>query len=35
MQRKLEKMMEFFCENQNLFIKYYDALKKISGNYYN
>lgn len=32
MERKLEKMMEFFCENQNLFIKYYDSLRKIHGN---
>lgn len=31
MQRKLEKMMEFFCSNQSLFIKYYDSLKKING----
>lgn len=35
MQRKLEKMMEFFCENQGLFIKYYDSLKKINGILFN
>jgi hypothetical protein len=34
MQRKLEKTMEFFCDNQTLFIKYYDCLKKINGNFF-
>jgi hypothetical protein len=29
MQRKVQKTMEFFCSNQNLFIKYYDSLIKI------
>jgi len=32
MQRKLQKTMDFFCENQNLFVKYYDSLKKMHGN---
>lgn len=31
MQRKLQKTMDFFCDNQNLFIKYYDSLKKMNG----
>ncbi len=31
MQRKVQKTMEFFCSNQNLFIKYYDALIKMQG----
>jgi hypothetical protein len=29
MQRKVNKTMEFFCSNQNLFIKYYDSLIKM------
>lgn len=29
MQRKVQKTMEFFCSNQNLFIKYYDSLTKM------
>ena len=29
MQRKVQKTMEFFCSNQNLFIKYYDSLLKM------
>ncbi len=29
MERKNQSTMEFFCSNQNLFIKYYDALMKI------
>jgi len=32
MQRKLQRTMDFFCENQNLFVKYYDSLKKMHGN---
>ncbi len=32
MQRKLQKLMDFFCDNQNLFLKYYDSLKKMNGN---
>ncbi len=29
MERKNQRSMEFFCSNQNLFIKYYDALMKM------
>ena len=29
MERKNQSTMEFFCSNQNLFIKYYDALMKM------
>ncbi len=29
MERKNQSSMEFFCSNQNLFIKYYDALMKM------
>jgi chromosome segregation ATPase len=35
MQRKVEKTMEFFCSNQNLFIKYYDALLKMQTSKFN
>ncbi len=35
MQRKVQKTMEFFCSNQNLFIKYYDALVKMQISKYN
>jgi site-specific DNA-adenine methylase len=30
MQRKVQKTMDFFCINQNLFNKYYDTLTKIN-----
>lgn len=30
MQRKVQKTMDFFCSNQNLFNKYYDTLIKIN-----
>jgi hypothetical protein len=33
MQRKLQRTIDFFCENQNLFVKYYDSLKKIHGRF--
>lgn len=33
MQRKLQRTMDFFCENQNLFVKYYDSLKKMHGKF--
>jgi hypothetical protein len=29
MERKNQSTMEFFCSNQNLFIKYYDAIMKM------
>ena len=29
MHRKVQKTMEFFCNNQNIFIKYYDSLSRM------
>lgn len=34
MRRKVKKTMEYFCQNQHLFIKYYDSLTRISNSEY-